>query len=302
MPRFNRSAAHPAYCLLATAFLLFFLPSAALAAGTEAFTEPYRKIDIGPSEPGLLAHMTVHEGDSVEAGQIVGTLECDVLQVSLAIAKTAMQSQGRIDSALAERDLHQARFDKLTELLAAGHANREEVDRARTELAVAEANLRTTQDQQALDKLEYEKTAAMIERRKLRSPIDGVVTRIYKDEQELVASNAPTVLTVVQLNPLRLTFSIPTAQAVALKAGQSLPLVFPETSVKATGKVELISPVTEAESGTVRVKVLIDNPAGAYRSGVRCALDQKDDGKQVAVQPTTSPPSTELTPEVGIAQ
>ena len=301
MPRFNRSDAFRASCLLPTAYLWFLLPTAALAAGTEGFTEPYRKIDIGPSEPGLLAHVTVHEGDSVQTGEIVGTLESEVLQVSLAIAKTAMQSRGRIDSALAERDLHRARLEKLTQLLAAGHANQEEVDRARTELAVAEANLRTTQDQQALDKLEYEKTAAMIERRKLRSPIEGVVTRIYKDEQELVASNAPTVLTVVQLNPLRVTFSIPTAQAVALKAGQSLPLVFPETSIKATGKVESISPVTEAESGTVRVKVLIDNPAGAYRSGVRCALDQPDDGKQVAAQRTTQP-SAELTPEVGVAQ
>lgn len=301
MHSFRRSATLRVCRLLPAACLLFWLPSATLAAGVEGFTEPYRKIDIGPPEPGLLAQVTVHEGDVVHAAQILGTLECDILHVSLEIAKTAMQSHGRIDSALAERDLHRARLEKLSQLLAAGHANQEEVDRARTELAVAEANLRTAQDQQALDKLEYEKTAAMIERRKLRSPIDGVVTRIYKDEQELVASNAPTVLTVVQLNPLRVTFSIPTAQGVALKAGQSLPLVFPETSVKATGKVELVSPVTEAESGTVRVKVLIDNPTGAYRSGVRCALDQKDDGKQVAAE-SRSQPGSELTPEVGVAQ
>jgi RND family efflux transporter MFP subunit len=290
----------PAYCLLPTAYF-FLAASSALAGGTEGFTEPYRKIDIGPSEPGLLAQVAVHEGDVVQAGQIVGTLECDVLQVSLEIAKAAMQSQGRIDSALAERDLHQARVEKLTQLLAAGHANREEVDRAKTELAVAEGNLQTAKDQQTVDKLEYKKTAAMIERRKLRSPIDGVVTRIYKDEQELVAGNAPTVLTVVQLNPLRVTFSVPTAQGLALKAGQSLPLVFPETSAKVTGKVEFVSPVTEAESGTVRVKVLIDNPGGAYRSGIRCALEQKDDGKQVAAEPQPQP-NTDLTPEVGAAQ
>ena len=37
--------------------------------------------------------------------------------------------------------------------------------------------------------------------------------------------------------------------------------------------MEFIAPVTEAESGTVRVKVLIDNAHGAYRCGIRCLLN-----------------------------
>ncbi len=35
----------------------------------------------------------------------------------------------------------------------------------------------------------------------------------------------------------------------------------------------MISPITEAESGTVRVKCLIDNAAGHYRAGLRCVLN-----------------------------
>jgi RND family efflux transporter MFP subunit len=273
----------PRLSYLIGSWLMLAVPVSALASGIEGFTEPYRKIDIGPSEPGLLALMTVQEGDSVKAGQVVGALEYDVLEVSLEIARAAMQSQGRINSALAERDLHQIRFEKLTQLHDQGHANQEEVDRAKTELAVAEANLQTAKEQQSVDRFEYQKIAAMIERRKLRCPIDGVVTRVYKEQQELVAANSPTVLTVVQLNPLRVTFSAPMAQCLALKPGQSLPLNFPETGVKTTGKVESISPVTEAESGTVRLKVVIDNPKGAFRSGVRCVWEQNDDdGKPVA--------------------
>ena len=37
--------------------------------------------------------------------------------------------------------------------------------------------------------------------------------------------------------------------------------------------MEFVAPVTEAESGTVRVKVLIDNAKGAYRCGIRCLLN-----------------------------
>ncbi|WP_170156865.1 hypothetical protein [Roseimicrobium gellanilyticum] len=44
-------------------------------------------------------------------------------------------------------------------------------------------------------------------------------------------------------------------------------------STTAPAKVEFISSVTDSASGTVRVKFVIDNAAGTYRSGVRCTLN-----------------------------
>jgi len=90
---------------------------------------------------------------------------------------------------------------------------------------------------------------------------------------EFVGSNNTPVLTVMQLDKLRVTFTIPTALALRLKTGQKVSLTFPNSNQKAVGKIESISPVTEAESDTVRVKVLIDNEEGKYRCGVRCAIN-----------------------------
>jgi hypothetical protein len=50
-------------------------------------------------------------------------------------------------------------------------------------------------------------------------------------------------------------------------------LILPESEQNAVGEVEFVSPVSEAESGTVRVKVLLKNPQGKYRCGVRCVID-----------------------------
>ena len=113
----------------------------------------------------------------------------------------------------------------------------------------------------------------MIERRVMRSPFNGVVTRVFREEKEFVGSNNTPVLTIMQLDKLRVIFTIPTTLALRLKVGQTVPLAFPNINEKATGKVESISPVTEAESDTVRVKVLIDNEEGRYRCGVRCAIN-----------------------------
>ena len=269
----------------------------ALAATVEGFAEPYRKIDLAPPEPGLIATLDVREGDRVTKDQVLATLDRELLMVGLEIAKAGKDAHGRLEAASTERDLRSSRLSKLQELHQRGHATEEEIERARGDLKLAEANVLAEQENQTVDALEYKKTETMIERRSLRSPIDGVVTRVYKEEKEFVSTSSPTVLTVVQLDPLRITFSVPTHQAVGLKVGEKAPLIISETGAKAEGTIELVSPVTDAESGTVRVKVLLDNREGAHRAGLRCALEL-DGG------PTGAPADaqTQTTPATADAQ
>jgi RND family efflux transporter MFP subunit len=240
--------------------------------GIEGFTEPIRKLDLMPPEPGILTSLTAHEGDHVTKGQLLGALDCETQQVALEIAKANMAAHGKLDSATADRDLRRWRLAKLQKLREEGHANEEEVTRVASELAVADANVLTALEQHATDTLEVDRIASMVERRMLRSPFDGVVTRVFREEKEFVGNNNSPVLTIMQLDKLRVTFTIPTATALRLKVNQTVSLTFPNSGQKATGKIESISPVTEAESDTVRVKVLIDNEHGQYRCGVRCAI------------------------------
>ena len=245
---------------------------AASAQPVEGFTEPFRKIEIAPSEPGTLDTLTVKEGDRVSANQVLATLECDVLLVTLEAAKATCAATGRLDSAAAERDLRRSRLDKLLLLREQGHALQEEVERARADLAVADANVRTARDQAALNALECKKVQAMIERRTMRSPMNGVVLNVLRDEQEYVSVNSPTVMTLVQLDKLKAEFAVPAAAARKLQSGQTLRLAFPDTNTRAEGTLEFVSPVTDPESDTVRVQVVIDNADNAHRCGVKCLL------------------------------
>ncbi len=245
---------------------------AAWGASFDGFTEPFRKIEVAASETGTVAQLLVHEGDQVARGQVLATLDNDVLEVSREIAAANVQAKGKLDSAVAERDLRETRLERLEPLLTEGHASQEEIDRAKADLAVAEANLKAAREQHQLDELESKRVAAMIERRTVRSPIDGYVLKLQKDEREFVSVGSASVATVVQLDPLRAVFSLPTVNAAKLSVGNDVDLELPECGAKIRGTVEFVAPVTEAESGTVRVKVLIDNAGGAYRSGVRCLL------------------------------
>jgi RND family efflux transporter MFP subunit len=241
--------------------------------GIEGFTEPVRKLDLIPPEPGIIASLAAREGDRVKKNQLLGSLDCETQQAALEIAKANMDAHGKLDSATAERNLRRWRLAKLQKLHTEGHANDEEVNRAADELAVAEANILTALEQHASDALEVDRIATMVERRMMRSPFDGVVTRVFREEKEFVGSNNTPVLTIMQLDKLRVIFTIPTTLALRLKVNQTVALTFPNSNQRAVGKIESISPVTEAESDTVRVKVLIDNGEGKYRCGVRCAIN-----------------------------
>jgi RND family efflux transporter MFP subunit len=257
----------------AAAFLVFAASHCAPGDDTiDGFTEPFRKIELAPAEPGVLASRTVKEGDTVEPGQLLGSLDNDVLQISLKISKQVLESRGKLAAAKAERDLRTVRLDRLKELQPQGFAHREEVDRAASELAVAEANVLSLTEQHSLDELEYQKAQALLERRLIRSPLAGVITKTHHDEGEFVAGNNPVVFTIVQLNPLRAVFAVPAATARNLTVDKAVTLRFPDSGQNCEGHIELVSPIIDAESGLVRIKVLIPNQDGKKPCGARCLL------------------------------
>jgi len=256
--------------LLAVFGLIAATPATAIEL--DGFTEPYRTISVAADESGIIAEMLVREGHVVEAGQPLVRLNSDVHLALLAIAEQSMQAQGRVEAASAEMRMRRERLAKLDSLRIGGHARQEEVDRARTEFAVAEANVRTAREDLATRRLEYEKLKAQLQRRTIRSPIAGAVTQLQKELGEFVAPNAPEILTLVQLDPLLANFSMMRVDAEKLRVGAKVKVGFPGLNRRMDGVIEFISPVTDAESGTVRVKVRVANADGQLRSGERCTI------------------------------
>lgn len=253
---------------------LALLAAGALAVGVEVegFAEPYASVDIGTVEPGVIAVIHVAEGDTVKVGDMLAELDSDVLRASLEVAAARKQASGELNAASAMRKQRKAHLEKLLPLLAKGHARKDEVARARADLAVSNGELAAARERRAISALEYEQMSAQLERRRLRSPLNGVVLRVLKDAGEAVFAQDGALLRVAQLNPLRVTVHAPTLDVLSAKAGDAVTVNFPETGQITQGRVEFVSPVTEADSGTVRVKVLIDNPRGVFRAGIRARL------------------------------
>lgn len=238
----------------------------------EGFTEPYRTIHVAAPDSGIVARVLVREGEAVRARQPLVALDDEILQMLLEIAKQQMEATGRLDAANAELELHTSRFSKLSELRNVGQAYQQEVDRARADVEVAQGRLLAMKEELVLKRLEFKKIQVQLARRQVTAPVDGVVTKLTKNPGEYVSPVDPEVVTLVQLNPLRATFLMDRADVQKVRIGQNVTISFPEASTSARGVVELVSELTDAESGTVPVKIRVENSAGKYRSGERCQL------------------------------
>ena len=258
------------------ALLLAFVgvrPASAASEIVEGFTEPVRTIDVAASELGIVTRVEVEDGDSVAQGDLLAELDSEVLQRTWEIARAKADAVGAADAARAERDLKLKRLTQLERLMSRGHATPGELARARADLAVAEARVKMAEEEQQMSELECRRIMAQIERRRIRSPIHGVVSEVHRDIGEAFLTNDPRIVTLVQLDQLRVRFPVMPHQAVHISEGQQVELQMPDIGKQTQGTVERISPVMDAKSGTITVEVLIDNKERKLRSGTRCQIE-----------------------------
>lgn len=262
-------------CLVLGCLAYSSLNRQATATELDGFTEPLRTIKVASDETGTIADILVEEGTYVHAGQTLARLNSEIHEALLAIANQNMKAEGRLLSIQADLQLRESRLSKLREIRHEGFARQEEVDRAEMELEVAKANLHAAKEDVTAKQLEHKKALAQLGRRTIYSPIDGTVTVRHRDRGEFVAPNAPEIVTVAQLDVLLANFTLTGKQAATVKKGDSVTVAFSDGD-DAQGTVEFIAPVMDAESGSVLIKVRIDNSHQGYRSGQRCRLRLPD--------------------------
>lgn len=216
------------------------------------YTEPNRVALVAFPETGVIAEISVREGARVREGQVMARLNCETLVQDQRIAEE-------------QERLQKLRYEQIKGLYEAGNVSKEEHERARSDLAIAT--------------LRVQRILAQIADRTLRAPFDGIVTRINREVAESVSGAQTEVMTVVQLDSLRVSLNLPVQVAAGLVEGGLTSLVL-DRRERVPAQVEFVSPVIDAASRTIRVTFLIANAGGAHRSGVHCTLVGEGTGEE----------------------
>ena len=196
--------------------------------------------------PGTVMNLLVEEGDQVKKGQLLARIDAAHSRLQLREAEADLQRR--------KNDVE--RGEKLLDrkLIAANTQ-----DQAETDFAVRRAEVNIAR--------------VRVDKSEIRAPFDGVVTRRWVKQGQLLASN-DAVFDMANFNVLRAELRVPERDAVAIAAGQPV-----DFTVDALGsrhfeaKVERVAPVVDRDSGTVKVTVNIDNRDRALRPGLFTRMD-----------------------------
>ena len=170
-----------------------------------ATAEPLHRADLSFPEAGIVREILVKEGGEIAKDQILARLDTRSLEASLKIAKIKAESSASVQSAEANHSLAKRRFEELQRLAKLRSANPEEVQRASAAYEVSKAELQAAKEEIEASRIQVDRIIADIERQTIRSPIDGLVSRVLVDPGEGVSGTQHVVITVVNLSQLRLS-------------------------------------------------------------------------------------------------
>ena len=200
-----------------------------------------RSLDVLARASGEVVEVLVEEGDAVREGQLLAQLDPSDARLTLAEAQ-------------AHYDNIQREYARTAELAKHGGVTDQELENQRYQI-----ELRTI----ALDR-----SRQQLADTEVRSPITGIVGERSVNRGATISANT-RLFHVLDLDPLLAVIHIPAAGRQSLRAGQGVQIQA-AGGVQASGVIDRISPVVEAESGTVKVTVQLDGAgtdAGALVPG-----------------------------------
>lgn len=196
---------------------------------------------IAPQDGGVVATLDVNEGDRVEAGAVVATLDGaratyqrDAAKAAAESARANVANGGALAEAVrqaeANRDLAAKTLARTQELVATKAASRAKLDADRAALKSAEAALaaaKAERDAAARQLGVAEADLGLAERRladlTLKAPAAGTIERIYRRPGEVAAAGAP-VLALLTPENMKVRFFVPEARLAAMKPGGAVNL------------------------------------------------------------------------------
>lgn len=222
-------------------------------------TEPIEQAALFARTAGFVAERRVELGDAVAANAVLATISAPDVDAARAEAE-AQVVQARADEALALANRQRAEA-----VISRGAISQEtlttrvaEHERAAAARRAAEQNAARWRQQQGFQQV--------------RAPFAGTVVARNVERGDRVSADGPDatpLFVLARLDRLRGRLDVPPAAAAAVQVGQPVQVRFAELPGRAfTATVARRSGLIDAQAGTMRVEIELDNGDGAIPAGL----------------------------------
>jgi RND family efflux transporter MFP subunit len=214
--------------------------------------EPLRSVSPGTKILGRVERVAVVEGDRVERGAPLARLESRDLEAAVAQADAAVR--------MAQAQLENARVQhrRMTDLHGRGSVTDKNLEDATAAFRVAEAGLDQARANLAAARV-------MLGYAEISSPLAGWVVEKRVEAGDMATPGMP-LFTVEDLSKVKVVVQVSEADVGGLAEGAAARVEVLGREYEAT--IDRVVPAGDPASRTFAVKLVLDNPQGALKSGM----------------------------------
>jgi membrane fusion protein, multidrug efflux system len=210
--------------------------------------EPSSSVAVRAQITGELTSVNFKEGDDIEQGQVLFTLDRRPLEAALKQAEAALtRDQAQLANATAQAQ-------RARELASRGIATREQVDTTSTAVSALEATV-------GADRAAIENATVQLQYATIKAPISGRTGVLMVHPGNLVRANDAAPLVVInQVTPVQVSFGIPERQLALLKQHLAQNTLRVEAQPQgdldkpAVGRIAFVDNAVDQTTGMIRVK------------------------------------------------
>jgi RND family efflux transporter MFP subunit len=239
------------------------LPVLLTATGT---VTPLNSVDVKPQVTSIVNKVHIREGQFVRAGELLFTLDARTDEANLAKARAQL---ARDQAALADA---QRQLVRAQQLLSQNFISQGALD---TNRAQVESQLAAV----AADQAAIDAARVALSYNRITAPHSGRAGAITIFPGSAVQANVTTLVTITQLDPIAVAFSLPQRHLAdvlsALKDGGSpVRATLADGAGTFSGRLKFVDNLVDANSGSVKVKAVFDNRDGKLWPGAYVEISQ----------------------------
>jgi len=215
---------------------------------TVGTVQAWNTVQVRPQAGGLVTKVAFQEGDEVRAGQLLFEIDRRPYEAALARAQAELARD--------RAQLEQARADvrRYDDLARREFVTAQQLQAAKTTAAALGAAVQS--DDAAV------RTAQLaLQYCTIRAPVPGRTGSLLVREGNLVqTANAPVLVTIQQIRPVRVAFSVPQENLPALLAAKPAPVAAtPPGGKSEQGKLDFVENTVDPTTGTVLLRGTFEN-------------------------------------------